>query len=85
MKFKLPNLPYESDALDTIISQTTIEQHYGKHERTYIDNLNHMIEETVYAEMSLEDIVCNSEGALFNNAAQAWNHIFYFFQFSKSG
>ena len=84
MKFKLPNLPYESDALAPIISQTTIEHHYGKHERTYIDNLNHMIEETVYAEMSLEDIVCNSEGALFNNAAQAWNHIFYFFQFSKS-
>ena len=85
MKFKLPNLPYESDALAPIISQTTIEHHYGKHERTYIDNLNHLIDETVYERMSLEDIIRSSEGALFNNASQAWNHIFYFFQFSDKG
>lgn len=73
------------DALAPVISQTTIEYHYGKHEKTYIDTLNAMIEGTEYQDMPLEDIIVKSEGKLFNNASQAWNHIFYFFQFAPNG
>lgn len=81
-KYLLPKLPYAIDALAPVISQETINYHYGKHEQTYIDNLNKMIEGTEYADMELEDIIRSSEGPLFNNASQAWNHIFYFFSFS---
>ena len=65
-----------------MISPTTIEFHYGKHEKAYIDTLNKLIEGTEYEDMALEDIILKSDGKLFNNASQAWNHIFYFFQFS---
>ncbi len=82
MKFTQPKLPYAPDALAPVISQTTIEYHYGKHERTYIDTLNSLIDGTECADMPLEEIVRKSEGKLFNNASQAWNHIFYFFQFA---
>lgn len=82
MKFTQPKLPYAPDALAPVISQRTIEYHWGKHEKTYIDTLNSLIEGTGYEDMPLEQIVTNSEGKLFNNAAQTWNHIFYFFQFS---
>lgn len=85
MKFTKPRLPYSSSGLERIISATTIDYHYGKHEQAYIDNLNRLIEGTEYADMPLEQIIVNSEGPLFNNASQAWNHIFYFFQFSASG
>lgn len=85
MKFTQPRLPYAPDALAPIISATTIDFHYGKHEKAYIDTLNSLIEGTPFDEMSLEEIICKSEGKLFNNAAQAWNHIFYFFQFSPNG
>lgn len=85
MKFEKPHLPYSTEALAPVISRSTIEYHYGKHESAYIDNLNHLIDETVYERMSLEEIIRSSEGALFNNASQAWNHIFYFFQFSDKG
>ena len=85
MKFTQPKLPYAQDALAPVISPTTIEFHYGKHERAYIDTLNKLIEGTEFADMALEDIIVKSEGKLFNNAAQAWNHIFYFFQFSPDG
>ncbi len=85
MKFTKPRLPYSSSGLVPIISATTIDYHYGKHEQAYIDNLNRLIEGTEYADMPLEQIIVNSEGPLFNNASQAWNHIFYFFQFSASG
>lgn len=85
MKFTQPRLPYAPDALSPVISQTTIDFHYGKHEKNYIDTLNSLIKDTDYENMSLEDIIIHSEGKLFNNAAQAWNHIFYFFQFSPSG
>jgi Fe-Mn family superoxide dismutase len=85
MKFIQPRLPYPIDALAPAISQQTIEYHYGKHEKAYIENLNLLIANTQYEEMSLEDIICKSSGTLFNNAAQAWNHIFYFFQFSPDG
>ena len=84
MKFTQPRLPYAPDALAPVISQTTIDYHYGKHEKAYIDTLNTLIEGTPFDGMPLEEIICNSEGKLFNNASQAWNHIFYFFQFSPT-
>ena len=85
MKFEQPKLPYAPDALTPVISQKTIEFHYGKHEKAYIDNLNRLIAGTDFEDMPLEEIIRTSTGALFNNAAQAWNHIFYFFQFSPDG
>jgi len=84
-KYQLPRLPYAIDALAPAISQETVNYHYGKHEQTYIDNLNKMIKDTDYADMELEDIIRSSKGPLFNNASQAWNHIFYFFTFSPDG
>lgn len=82
MKYELPSLPYANDALQPVISKETVDYHYGKHEQTYIDNLNRLIKGTEYEDMELEDIIRHSEGALFNNASQAWNHIFYFFTFN---
>lgn len=85
MKFTKPRLPYAQSDLEPVISTTTIDYHYGKHEQAYIDNLNRLIEGTEYADMALEAIIRNSDGPLFNNASQAWNHIFYFFQFAPDG
>lgn len=85
MKFTQPRLPYSPDALSPIISPNTIDYHYGKHEKAYIDTLNKLIEGTPFEDMSLEKIICESDGKLFNNASQAWNHIFYFFQFAPNG
>ena len=81
MKFSLPPLPYAPDALAPAISAETISYHYGKHEVNYINTLNKLIEGTPFGEMALEEIVVKSDGKIFNNASQAWNHIFYFFQF----
>lgn len=85
MKFTLPALPYAPNALEPAISQQTIEYHYGKHLQTYIDNLNKLIEGTDHENAELADIVRTSEGAVFNNAAQVWNHTFYFESFSPEG
>lgn len=85
MKFSQPRLPYAVDALQPYISRNTIDYHYGKHESNYINTLNALIEGTEFENMSLEDIIVKSEGKIFNNASQAWNHIFYFFQFSPEG
>ena len=85
MKFTRPRLPYSETDLEPIISKNTIEYHYGKHEQAYIDKLNDLIKDTKYEDMSLEKIICESDGVLYNQAAQAWNHIFYFFQFSPNG
>ncbi|MBO5811485.1 MAG: superoxide dismutase [Bacteroidales bacterium] len=74
---ELPKLPYKRDALEPHISQKTIDFHYGQHHASYVKNLNNLIENTHYEKMSLEDIIKNSEGAIFNNAAQVWNHTFY--------
>lgn len=74
----LPELPYSHDALAPAISAETIEYHYGKHFQTYIDNLNKMIEGSPYEDMEIDEIVMKAGGAIFNNAAQAWNHNFYF-------
>ncbi len=85
MKYSQPRLPYPVDALQPVISARTIDFHYGKHEKAYIDTLNSQIEATEFADMPLEEIIVKSEGKLFNNASQAWNHIFYFFQFAPDG
>ncbi|MBO4964797.1 MAG: superoxide dismutase [Muribaculaceae bacterium] len=82
MKFTQPKLPYAPDALSPIISQRTIDYHWGKHTKAYIDTLNELILGTAYEDMPIEDIITHSNGKLFNQASQAWNHIFYFFQFS---
>lgn len=85
MTYEQPQLPYAEDALEPAISKRTIEYHYGKHEKAYIDNLNRLIKDTEYEDEALEDIIAKADGALFNNASQAWNHIFYFFTFSPDG
>lgn len=85
MKFPIPKLPYTPDALEPYISKETVEYHYGKHTKTYLDNLNNLIAGTSYEDMAIEQIVRFSKGAMFNNAAQAWNHLFYFFQFNPEG
>lgn len=76
MKYELPKLPYEYDALEPAISKKTIEFHYGKHEQTYINNLNNLTKDTPYEDTPIETIIKEADGALFNNASQAWNHIF---------
>ncbi len=85
MKYVQPELPYDSMSLEPAISGETVKFHYGKHEKAYIDNLNAMIKGTRFEEMSLEEIITESDGALFNNASQAWNHIFYFFGLNPEG
>jgi len=75
--FELPTLPYAMDALTPHISKETLEYHYGKHHATYVTKLNGMIEGTKHAGKSLKDIMLNSDGGVYNNAAQAWNHEFY--------
>lgn len=85
MEYTQPQLPYDNDALEPAISARTVDFHYGRHEKAYIDNLNRLIKDTVYSDMPLEEIIRQADGPLFNNASQAWNHIFYFFQFSPVG
>ncbi|MEL0660987.1 superoxide dismutase [Fe] [Psychromonas arctica] len=77
MAFELPALPYAKDALEPHISAETLEFHHGKHHATYVAKLNGLVEGTVLAEKSLEEIIKTSEGGVFNNAAQIWNHTFY--------
>ena len=77
-KFVLPELPYAADALAPIMSEETIYYHYGKHYKTYVDNMNRIIAGTPFEGMTLEDIVKKSDGVLFNNAAQVLNHQIYF-------
>lgn len=75
-------LPYAINALEPYMSQETLEYHYGKHHKTYVDNVNKMIVGTPFENMPLEEIVIKSDGPLFNNAAQAWNHNIFFLTFS---
>jgi Fe-Mn family superoxide dismutase len=77
MEHTLPALPYPQNALEPHISKETLEFHYGKHHQTYVTNLNNLIKGTEFADMSLEDIIKKSSGGIFNNAAQVWNHTFY--------
>ncbi|WP_371186912.1 Fe-Mn family superoxide dismutase [Thalassotalea maritima] len=85
MAISLPALPYAMDALAPHISQETLEFHYGKHHNTYVVKLNGLIEGTDFADASLEEIVKNSEGGVFNNAAQIWNHTFYWNSLTPNG
>jgi superoxide dismutase, Fe-Mn family len=77
MIHQLPVLPYALDALEPFISKETMEYHYGKHHQTYVSNLNTQIKGSAFESMSLEGIVMRSTGSIFNNAAQVWNHNFY--------
>ena len=83
--FELFKLPYESNALEPVISKQTVEFHHGKHVQAYVNNLNNLIKGTPFENASLVDIVKHSDGGIFNNAAQVWNHEFYFYTFSKTG
>jgi superoxide dismutase, Fe-Mn family len=85
MAFELPALPYAQDALEPHISAETLEFHYGKHHKTYVDKLNGLVEGTDLAGKTLEDVVKSSEGGVFNNAAQIWNHTFYWNCLSPDG
>lgn len=85
MAFELPPLPYPMDALAPHISEETLEYHYGKHHKTYVDNLNKLVPGTEYEGLSLEEIILKSTGGVFNNAAQVWNHTFYWNCLSPNG
>lgn len=85
MSFQLPELPYAKDALEPHISKETLEYHYGKHHNTYVVKLNGLIEGTEFEGKSLEDIIKTSSGGVFNNAAQVWNHTFYWHCLSPNG
>ncbi len=85
MPFELPALPYARDALAPHISEETLDYHYGKHHNTYVTNLNNLIAGTVHEDNSLEEIILISTGGLFNNAAQVWNHTFYWSCLSPEG
>lgn len=84
MEHKLPELPYSMEALNPYISKQTLEFHHGKHHLNYVNTLNKLIVGTRFEDASLEDIIKEADGAIFNNAAQAWNHTFYFSSFSPS-
>ena len=86
----LPKLPYEKDALEPHISSRTLDFHYGKHHNTYVENLNKLIEGTEFSQETLESIIKNTSGrddktAVFNNAAQVWNHTFYWHSIKPAG
>ncbi len=85
MAFELPALPYAKDALLPHISAETLEFHHGKHHNAYVVKLNQLVEGTAFAGKSLEDIIKTSEGPVFNNAAQIWNHTFYWHCLSPNG
>ena len=86
LHFELPPLPYPEDALAPIISAETLQLHHGKHHRKYVDTMNQLLEkEPVAAAKTLEDVVRGSSGKLFNNAAQAWNHDFYWKSLAPKG
>jgi len=85
MAFELPALPYANDALEPTISAETIGFHYGKHHQTYVTNLNNLVPGTEFEGRSLEEIIMKAEGGIFNNAAQIWNHTFYWNGLTPNG
>lgn len=85
MAFELPALPYAQDALEPHMSANTFSFHYGKHHQAYVTNLNKMIEGTEFEGKSLEDVIKSSDGGVFNNAAQVWNHTFFWHSMKPSG
>ncbi len=85
MTFKLPDLPYAMDALEPHISAETLEYHYGKHHQTYVSNLNTLTDQNGLGGKTLEQLIKTQEGPVFNNAAQIWNHTFYWNSMSPKG
>ncbi|MDX2416439.1 MAG: Fe-Mn family superoxide dismutase [Xanthomonadales bacterium] len=85
MTHVLPPLPFAKDALEPVISAETIDFHYGKHHQAYVTNLNNLVPGTAFESASLEDIVMQADGGIFNNAAQVWNHTFYWNGLSPDG
>ncbi len=85
MNYELPKLPFGINELEPHISKETLEFHYGKHHKSYVDKLNNLTEGTEFSSSSLEDVVKNSSGGIFNNAAQIWNHNFYWQSLSPKG
>jgi len=76
--FQLPPLPYANDALQPYLSKETLDYHYGKHHQAYVNNLNNLVKDTEFSNLALEDIIMKAPpGGMFNNAAQIWNHTFY--------
>lgn len=85
MTYNMPKLPYANDALAPVISQSTMDYHYGKHLQTYVNNLNSLVPGSIYEGKTLEEIVATApDGAIFNNAGQVLNHTLYFLQFTPS-
>ncbi len=85
MTYELPALPYAQNALEPVISEETIGYHYGKHHQTYVTNLNNLVPGTEFEGKSLEEIIMNASAGIFNNAAQVWNHTFYWNCLSPNG
>ena len=85
MAFELPQLPYALDALEPYVSKRTLEFHYGKHHQAYVNNANKLSEGTRFEGADLETIIREADGGLYNNAAQVWNHTFYFMGFAPEG
>lgn len=85
MAHELPTLPYEMNALEPHISKETLEYHYGKHHQAYVTNLNKLVPGTEFENSSLEEIIKSASGGIFNNAAQIWNHTFYWNCLSPNG
>ncbi len=85
MAFELPPLPYADDALEPHMSAKTFSFHYAKHHKAYVDNLNKMIDGTDFAGKSLEEVIKSSDGGVFNNAAQVWNHTFFWHSMKPAG
>jgi Fe-Mn family superoxide dismutase len=85
MTFQLPELPYSREALSPHVSSETIDYHYGKHHQAYVNNLNKLAEGTDWRTKKLEEIIATADGGIFNNAAQVWNHTFYWRCLSPSG
>ena len=85
MPFELPALPYHRDALSPVLSTETLDYHYGKHHQGYVNKLNTLVADTEYADQTLEGLIRTTEGAVFNNASQIWNHSFYWNCLSPDG
>ena len=85
MAHELPSLPYDYDALEPYISRETLDYHHDKHHATYVTNLNNLIKDTEFASQDLVEIIRGASGGIFNNAAQIWNHTFYFGGMVKGG
>ena len=84
MKFELPKLPYDLNQLEPVITAKTFEFHYGKHHQAYVNNLNNLVPGTKFENATLETIIKESDGGIFNNATQIWNHTFYFMSFAPN-